>query len=164
MPVNSHAYLIPDPADPWANQHPASKEEAVFDKLDAAGVLRVVKRAMASEEEKAAADKFQTDEQTFRVLYPAYKDSEHNAKAMKHHWEEVLGVTIPTLEQIEESFFALRDSGLLQLDAKAVAREDEEQILRRAAEIREKREAEAFDEDAAYAMPMMELERRIRGW
>jgi hypothetical protein len=162
--MGNYAYNIPDPADPWANQHPASKEEAAFDKLDAAGVLRVVNRAMATEQEKAAAAQFQQDEATFRAMYPSYRDTPHNANALKHHWENVLGVTIPSLEQIEESFFALRASGLLQLDAKAVAKENEEQILRRAAEIREKREAEAFNEDAAYALPMVELERRARGW
>lgn len=95
-------------------------------------------------------------------MYPAYKDSEHNAKLLKTYWEEVLGVTIPSLEQMEESFFALRDRGVLQLNAKAVAKENEEQILRRAAELREAREANEFNEADAYTMPMEELERRAR--
>ncbi len=83
---------------------------------------------------------------------------------MKHHFENVYGTTTPSLEEIEGSFFALRASGVLQLDAKEVAKEDNEAILRRAAEIREQREANAFDEASAYSMPMEALERKARGW
>jgi hypothetical protein len=51
---------------------------------------------------------------------------------------------------------------VLQLDAKAVAKENEEQTLRRAAELREEREAMEFNEIDAYSMPLEELERRAR--
>lgn len=98
-------------------------------------------------------------------MYPAYKDSQHNARTLRNHWETVLGVTVPTFEQIEESFFATREAGLLQLDPKGVVKENEEQILRRAAEIREQRAAQAFNESEAYELPFEELERRARsGW
>jgi hypothetical protein len=44
------------------------------------------------------------------------------------------------------------------------AREDEEKVLRRAAELREQHEKNAFDEESAYSLPFEELERRARGW
>lgn len=97
-------------------------------------------------------------------MYPVYKDTNRNALLMKHHWENSLGVVIPTLEEMEESFFGLRDSGVLQLDAKEVAREDEEKVIRRCAELREKRAAASFNEADAYSMSMDELEARGRGW
>jgi hypothetical protein len=161
--ATNYTYNIPD-QDPWADRNPRTKEDVAFDKLDATGVLHVVQRAMASEEEKVRVEQFHKDVATFRVMYPAYKDSDHNSHAMKHHWEHVLGVTIPSLEQIEECFFELRNSAVIQLDAKAVAKENQEAIIRRAAEIREKREAEAFNEDSAYGMDMADLEARCRGW
>ena len=150
--------------DDFADRNPRTKEDAAFDKLDAQGVLHVVQKAMASETEKAAAEQFHKDEQVFRKMYAAYRDAEQNARTLRNHWETVLGVTVPTFAQIEESFFATREAGLLQLDPKAVAKENEEQILRRAAEIREQREANAFDEESAYALPWEELERRARGF
>jgi hypothetical protein len=163
MGANNYAYHLPD-QDPWATRSDNPNDKFI-DSLDGASALRLAQRAIATENERAAADQFQMDEKTFRKMYPAYADSEHNMKAMKHHWESVLGVTIPTLEQIEDSFFSLRASGVPELNAKAVARENEEAILRRAAEIREKREAMAFDEADADSMPFEELERRARqGW
>ena len=141
-------YHVPYQED-FADRNPRTKEDEAFDKLDAQGVLHVVQRAMASEAEKAATEKYHKDEQVFRKMYPAYKDSQHNARTLRNHWETVLGVTVPTFEQIEESFFATREAGLLQLDPKGVAKENEEQILRRAAEIREQREARAFNESGS---------------
>lgn len=161
--ASNYNYFVPD-QDQWADRNPRTKEDAAFDKLDAAGVKRVVLRAMASEAEKEAASQFIKDEQTFRVMYPAYRDTIPNAKAMKLYWEESLGVTVPSLEQIEDSFFTLRNRGMIQLDAKQVAKENEREILSRAAEIREKREAEAFNEADAYTMSMEELEKRARGF
>lgn len=163
MGVSNYTYNVPE-RDQWADRNPTTKLDEAFDKLDAEGVRGLVIRAIASDEEKAAAAQFQKDEQTFRVMYPAYRDTTPNMKAMKLHWEEVLGVTIPTLEQIEDSFFTLRNRGILQLDAKQVAKENEREILSRAAEIREAREANAFNEADAYALPMEELERRARGF
>lgn len=155
-------YHVPYQED-FADRNPRTKEDAVFDKLDATGVLHVVQRAIATEAEMAAAVQFQDDQKIFLTMYPVYKDTDRNAQLMKHHWENAIGVVYPTLEQLEESFFALRASGVLQLDEKQVAKEDAEAVLRRAAEIREKREANAFDEENAYALPFDELERRARG-
>src|SRR5215470_11401811 len=157
MGANNHAYHLPD-QDPWATRSDNPNDKFI-DSLDATSALYLARRAAAAQEEIQAADQFSKDEKTFRAMYPAYADSNHNMKAMKHHWETVLGVTIPTLEQIEDTFFSLRASGVLELNAKAVAKENEEEILRRAAEIREKREAMAFDEADAYTMPFEELER-----
>jgi hypothetical protein len=162
MPANNFNYNVPE-QDPWANRKPLSAADAALDKLDAAGVRGVVVRAMASEEEVNASLQFHNkDVPTFLSMYPAYVNNDHNMRLMRHHWEQVLGVTIPTFEQMEESFFALRDSGVIQLNAKAVAKENEEQILRRAAELREAREANEFNEADAYTMSIEELKRRAR--
>jgi hypothetical protein len=159
--ASNYAYLVPE-QDPWGDRNPRTKEDAAFDQLDAQGVLHVVKRAMATEQEIAAAGQFHKDIDTFRVMYPSYLDNDHNAKLMKYHWENVLGTTLPQLEEIEESFFTLRNSGVLQLHQAAVKKENERGILSRAAELREKREAEAFNEADAYTLPFEELERRAR--
>jgi hypothetical protein len=138
--------------------------EEAFEKLDAAGVRWVVERAMASEEEKNRADQFHKDVATFRHMYPAYLDSEHNKRLMVHHWTEVLGTSIPTFAEIEETFFSLRGSGVLQLNAKAVAKEDAAAVAVRADEIIAARKAAEFNEADAYSMPLEELEKRARGF
>jgi len=165
MPASNYAYHVPDPADYFANRHPQNEEEAAFDKLPAAEVRRVVERAMTSVDELQRVDEYhEKTEKTFRQLYPSYLNNEHNAKAMKYHWQNVLGTEVPTLEQMEESFFALRDAGMLQLNQAAVAKEDAARIQQRAEEIKAARKDAEFDEAEAYSMPMAELERRIRGF
>src|SRR5438132_7083753 len=134
----------------WSGKNATPDEKAV-DKLPAHAVLDLVKRA--------AADQFHQDEKLFRTMYPAYKDTEHNVKLLKHHWETAFGVSIPTFEQIEESFFALRDSGVLHLNAAAVAKEDQEKIIRRAAELREQRAENEFSEEKANSLPLEEVRR-----
>jgi len=116
-------------SDDFADRNPRTKEDVAFDKLDAQGVLHVVQRAMAAENEKVATEQFYKDVETFRHMNPAYLDSDFNKNAMVHHWTHVLGVTVPTLAEIEETYFALRESGVLQLNQKAVAKENQEEIL-----------------------------------
>lgn len=160
----SYNYQIPDFADQWVSRT-ATKEEQYFDKLDATGVLRVVTRAMASDAEIAATNNFhQVTLKDFKKLNQSYIDNDHNAQAMQLYWQDVLHVTIPTLEQLEQCFYALRERGLLQLDAKAVAREDAAEVAQRTDELRNKRKAAEFNEDAAYGMSMADLEARCRGW
>jgi len=98
-------------SDDFADRNPRTKEDVAFDKLDAQGVLHVVQRAMAAENEKVATEQFYKDVETFRHMNPAYLDSDFNKNAMVHHWTHVLGVTVPTLAEIEETYFALRESG-----------------------------------------------------
>jgi hypothetical protein len=160
--AGNHTYWIPEP-NSWESRSD-NKADKIIDSLDATAALHLAQRAAASEAQIAAAQQFQLDQKTFLKMYPVYKDTDRNALLMKHHWENSLGVTIPSLTEIEESFFALRESGVLQPDAKAVAREDEDAVIRRAAELREAREANAFNEADAYALPFEELERRARGW
>lgn len=158
-----HTYWIPE-ANSWESRS-NNKADRIIDSLDATAALHLAQRAAASEAQIAAAEQFQLDQKTFLKMYPSYVDSDRNAHLMKHHWENALGVVYSTLEQLEESFFALRDSGVIQLNAKQVAKEDEEAILRRAAQLREQREARAFNESEAYELPFEELERRARsGW
>ena len=154
------SYWIPK-NDTWEANNPA---EAAFEKLDAAAVKQLVKRAMATDEEKTAADQFQKDYKVFFEMYPTYVDNEHNKNAMVHHWREVLGVAVPTLEQLEECFFALRDSNLLQLDPKEVAKENKSATEKRAETIRADRAAREFNEADAYSMSMDELKARAMGW
>jgi hypothetical protein len=156
-------YAIPE-ADRWGNKNSRTKADVEFDKLDAAGVRSVVLRAMASEEEITKAEQFQKDVQTFLVMNPSYLNSDANMMRMRAHWEEALGVTIPSLEQIEDSYHTLRNHGVITLNKTAVAKENEREVLSRAAELREKREAAEFNEADAYTMPMDQLEAKIRGW
>jgi hypothetical protein len=159
-----HTYNIPDAADQWTSRT-ASKEEQYFDKLDGAGVLRVVQRAAATQDELAANDHFhRVTVKDFQHMYPAYVDSNENAHALKMYWEDVIGVTLPSLEQLEQCFFALRERGLIKLDAKAVAREDAAAVAVRTDELRNARKAAEFNEENAYAMPWDELNAKVRGW
>jgi hypothetical protein len=121
-----HTYWLAE-ADSWASRSD-NEADKLIDSLDATSARHLAERAMASDAERRAAEQFQLDQKTFLKMYPVYKDTDRNALQMKHHWENLLGVVIPTLEEMEESFFALRDSGVLQLDAKQVAKEDEEQL------------------------------------
>lgn len=129
--AGNHTYWIPEP-NSWESRSD-NKADKIIDSLDATAALHLAQRAMAAEEQKAAAEQFQLDQKTFLKMYPVYKDTDRNAQLMRHHWENALGVTVPSLTDIEASFFALRESGVLQPDAKAVAREDEEKVIRRVA-------------------------------
>ena len=148
--------------DTWSRKD-ATPEEITFDKLSAPAVKALIERAAASDAERAAVDTFQQDEQVFRKLYPSYINNARNAQLMKHHWEEALGITVPTLSQIEESFFALRASGVIQLNAAAVAKENQADIAARADKIRADRAASEFNEADAYTMPLEELRQRAGG-
>src|ERR1700680_3001990 len=131
--------------DDWSGKD-ATPEEIAFNKLPASAVRRVVERAAATDAERAAVDTFQQDEQVFRKLYPSYINNARNAQLMKHHWEEALGITVPTLSQIEENLFAFTLRGVIQLIAAAVAKENQADIAARADKIRADRAASEFNE------------------
>jgi hypothetical protein len=86
-----------------------------------------------------------------------------------HHWLRprpaktdhfLVGVNI----QAEESFLDLRQSGVLTLNAKAVAKEQADVIAQRHDELIAARKEGEFDEAAAYAMPFDQLEKKARGF
>jgi hypothetical protein len=157
-------YRILPQRDEWKSRsdNPADK---FIDSLDSTAARHLAERAIASVDEIAAAEQAVKDQKTFCVMYPSYVDNDYNVRLMQYHWENVLGVKqYPTLEQLEDCFFTLRDKGVLQLNEKQLAKEDQEATLRRAAEIREKREADAFNEDAAELLSKEELKRRAMGW
>jgi len=157
-------YLNETDESPFLSKN-ATPAEKAFEQLDANGVKWLFDRAMASEEEKQAADAFHTTTvPLFCKMYPAYVDSAHNMKLMKHHWETAFGTKVPSLVQLEESFFELRNAGVLTLNAKAVAKEDAARIAQHHDELIAARKESEFDEAAAYTMPMEELERRARGF
>jgi hypothetical protein len=163
--MNSSAalYNLPE-RDEWKTRSD-NEADKFIDSLDATSARHLAERAIASEEEKQAADGFvSTTVPLFLKMYPAYKDTTHNMQLMKHHWETAFGVTTPSFVQLEESFFALRNSGVLTLNAKAVAAEDAAEIAKRHDELIAARKEAEFDPAAAYAMPMEELEARCRGW
>jgi hypothetical protein len=79
---------------------PTTEVEKAFEKLDSNGVRWVVERALKSDEEKQAGDRFKSETvPLFKKMYPAYIDNEHNSKLMKHHWQTKFGVEIPSLVQ-----------------------------------------------------------------
>lgn len=144
---------------------PTTDVEKAFAKLDGNGVRWVVERALKSEEEKQAGDRFQTETvPLFTKMYPAYIDSAHNMKLMQHHWRTKFNTEIPSLVQVEESFFDLRNAGVLTLNAKAVAKEQADVIAQRHDELIAARKESEFDEAAAYAMPFDQLEKKARGF
>jgi len=144
---------------------PSTDVEKAFARLDSNGVRWVVERALKSEEEKQAGDRFQTETvPLFKQMYPAYIDNDHNMKAMQNHWKTKFGVAIPSLVQVEESFFDLRNAGVVNLNAKAVAKEQADVIAQRHDELIALRKDSEFDEAAAYAMPFDQLEKRARGF
>lgn len=162
MPSN-YAYNLPDAADQWVSRT-ATPEEVAFEKLPLTGQLNAVKLAMESDEVKAATVQFLKDVETFKAMYPSYSDTPANMRVMKQFWNEVLRVEIPSLEQIEQSYFACREHNTIALNQAAVAREKKAEIEERAAKIKATREAKAFDEDSAYSLSMEDLEARCRGW
>jgi hypothetical protein len=135
-----------------------------FEKLDAEGTRWVVERAMRSSVENAKRDEFHaTTAPTFLKMYPAYINNDHNMKLMKHNWTQEFGVEIPTLEQLEHSFFVLRASDVLQLNKTAVAREDGARIAQHADEVINTRKARAYDEEKANTMSLEDLRRAANG-
>ena len=144
---------------------PTTDAEKAFEQLDASGVRWLFERALASEEEKRAGAKFQTETvPLFKKMYPAYIDNDHNMRLMQNHWRTKFGVEVPSLVQTEESWFDLRNAGVLNLNKPAVAKEDAAVIAQRHDELIAARKEGEFDEAAAYAMPLEELERRARGF
>src|SRR5258706_15238250 len=97
-------------------------------------------------------------------MYPAYLNNDRNMHVMRAHWKAAYGVNFPTIEQLEESFFALRASDALTLNKAAVAKEDAAAIAQRADQIITDRKASEFDEASAYTMSMSDLEAKARGW
>jgi hypothetical protein len=144
---------------------PTTDVEKAFAKLDANGVRWLVERALKSEDEKHAGDKFQTETvPLFKKMYPAFIDNIHNTKLMQHQWKTQFGTEVPSLAQLEECFFELRNAGVLTLNKAAVAKEDAARIAQHHDEIIALRKESEFDEAAAYAMPLEELEKRARGF
>jgi len=154
-----HSYNLPDVEDQWISRT-ATPEEEAFEKLPLAGKLNAIKLAMASEDEKVAGAQFQQDEATFRAMYPAYKDSPRNAQMLKTYWEDVFGVSIPTLAQLEEAYITLRQRNVLDLNQAAVAAENAAALKERVEAIRAERTKLEFNEADAYSMPLEELRAR----
>jgi hypothetical protein len=162
MGASNYAYNIPE-QDEWKTRSD-NEADKFIDSLDAASVRRLAERAIASDAEKEAADRFyNTTVPLFKKMYPAYIDSDHNAQLMKHHFETAFGVAYPSLVQVEESFFALRNSGVLNLNKAAIAKEDAAELAKRHDEVIAARKEAEFDPAVAYTMSMEELERRAGG-
>jgi hypothetical protein len=144
---------------------PTTDVEKAFEKLDSNGVRWVVERALKSDEEKQAGDRFQSETvPLFKKMYPAYIDNEHNMKLMQNHWRTKFKTEIPSLVEVEETFLDLRNAGVVNLNAKAVAKEQADVIAQRHDELIAARKEAEFDETAAYTMPFDQLEKKARGF
>lgn len=154
-----------DPAFYTTPNDSRTKEQIAFDKLPAAEVLKLVKRAAATEAEVAAADDFvSTTVPLFFKINPSCIDNEHNTKLLKNQWESVYGTTIPTYDQLEECYFTLRTAGVLHLNKAAVARESAQDIAVKADRLIAQRKAAEFNEEKAELMTADELRVAARGW
>jgi hypothetical protein len=159
------AYYTGSTQDSFGTRQPLSKAEEDFNKLPAEKVRDVVELAMLSEQTRAAAIHFHNvDVPLFVKKYPAYINNDHNMKLMQLYWQEVFGVEIPTLPQMEEAYCALRTRGVLQLNKAVVAKEDAAEVAQKLDKMIAERKAAEFNEEAAYNMPFEELERRARGF
>lgn len=150
--------------DQWANRNPKSEAEAMIDKLDAPAALRLAQVAIATEKQIADAHQFHEDVKVLCKMHPAYVDSAHNMKLMKHHWESAFATEIPSLDQIEATYFSLREAGVLTLNKAALAAEDKEFVEARVEQVKAQRKAAEFNEADAYTMPMEELKARAMGF
>jgi hypothetical protein len=138
-----------------------SEEEKAFDKLSPAAVKQVIKRAMASEEEKAAADQFVSETvPLFFKINSACIDNAHNTALLKNQWETTYGVEVPTYDQLEECYFTLRTAGVLNLNRAAVARENAQAIAEKADSLIAQRKAAEFNEEEANSISMEDLRKR----
>jgi hypothetical protein len=136
-------------------------EEEAFEKLSPEAVKKLVKRAMASEEEKAKADQFVSETvPMFFKINPACIDNEHNVKLLKNQWETVYATDVPTYDQLEECYFTLRTAGVLNLNRAAVARESAQAIAEKADRLIAQRKAGEFNEEEANSISMEDLRRR----
>ena len=156
-----HTYNLPDAAaDQWVSRD-ATPEEIAFSKLSPTATLNVVKRAMASEEEKIATDQFVKETvPLFFKINPACIDNEHNVKLLKNQWETSYGVSVPTYDQLEECYFTLRTAGVLNLNKAALARESAADIAVKADRLIAARKAAEFNQEAAESMSLDELRKR----
>ena len=159
-----NTYATSPTDDPFVSKD-ASVVEQAFQKLPAESIKTLFNRTVASDEEKTSVDNFHaTTLPLFMKMYPAYVDNDHNAKLMKHQWQTKFDVETPSLVQLEETFFDLRQAGVLTLNKAAVAKEDAARIAQHHDELIAARKEAEFDPAKAYTMPMEELEARARGW
>jgi hypothetical protein len=160
MPTFGNFVLDTQPKNEFESRD-GNDTDKLLDNLTPEQARALAVRAMASDAEKAAADQFhQEDLPTFFKLYPSYKDTENNMKLMKLYWESTLGVTIPSLEDMEASFLALRESGVLSLDAAQVKREDLAAAAQRADEHIARRKEKEFSIEHAETMDLDALRAR----
>ena len=96
----------------------------------------------------------------FVTLHPEFVDCEANGRLMRHEMEVRGHFSNPTLNDFEEAYVSLSGAGLLKLDQKKINAQRAQELDKRAGEIK----ASQFDEEAAYTMPLEELEARGRGW
>jgi hypothetical protein len=149
----------------FLNQHKDSSNETdkLLDNLTPDQILSLEKRASATKAERDAEDNYHgKDLPLFLQSNPAYRDCAHNTKLMRMTWDQ-RGIKAPSLVEIEEAYIDLRTAGVLQLNPKAVERENAASYAARADEIIAERKAREFNEDAAYELPLDEVRRRAIG-
>jgi hypothetical protein len=160
MPTFGNYVLNTQPENEFASRSDDPNDK-LLDSLTPEQARALANRAMASEEEKAAADTFHKEDlPAFFKLFPSYKDTPHNMKLMKLYWESTLGVSIPSLEDMEASFLALRESGVLHLDAAQVKKEDLAAAAVRADEHIVRRKEREFSIEHAETMDLETLRTR----
>jgi len=132
----------------------------LWDQLSPEKVREVVEQKFADDARQKAQAAAPREIQKFFQMHPEYVDCDNNSAVMKVGFKTLgLDGTIVTAEQCCDVFD--RNKELLQLKQHVVNGQLRQEIRD---EIQAEREAAAFDEDNAYAMPLNELARRARGW
>ena len=152
-----------EPHDEFSSKS-ANEADKFIESLDATSALNLAKRAIASDEEKQAADEFQSlTVPAFMKANPAYIDSDRNMKIMQHEWRSLFNVEVPTFDQLEQTYASLRTSGVLTLKKSEVEKEDAAKIAEHLDAINAKRKASEFDEASAWEMPLEQLRLKANG-
>jgi hypothetical protein len=168
MPTFGNFVLDTQPKNEFESRD-GNDTDKLLDNLTPEQARALANRAMASEEEKAAADQFHnSDLKAFFKLHPSYQDTTNNMRLMRREWT-TNGVTIPTLADMDAAFTTLRAEGLLQLDAKQVAKEDDAAAAQRADEYAAQRREREFSIEHAEVMDLDALRTRCneelkKGW
>lgn len=143
---------------------PLNKAEEDFQKLSPEAVRDAVLLASLTDETRDAAIKYHNETiPMFLKQFPAYLNNDYNMQLMQMYWQEFFGVEIPTLEQMGDAYYALRTRGVLQLNAKVVAKEDAAEVAQKMDQHIAERKAASFNEDEAYNNMSME-EIRVRAF
>jgi hypothetical protein len=144
----------------------ASPEELALDQLPLEQVQLLLREGARQEQRKPKLVETRLNGDAWFSLNPWYVDNDHNAHLMKMQLAaNGFAEDTTTVEQFEKCAKQLRESDLLTLNKRAVAKERVAEVAQRASES-VKQQGTVFDdtsEEDMYNLPLEELKRRANG-